>query len=61
MINIALIFAETVLCYLALTLLFKKYKTDGLYVFVIIATFIASVMNLKEISIMNIESIMKLI
>ncbi len=55
MINIALIFAETVLCYLALTLLFKKYKTDGLYVFVIIATFIASVMNLKEISIMNIS------
>lgn len=55
MINVALIFAETVLCYLALILLFKKYKTDGLYVFAIIATFVACVMNLKEISIMNVN------
>lgn len=54
MINLALIFAETIVCYLAFILLSKKYKTDGIYVFTIIATFIACVMNLKTIDIMNI-------
>ena len=53
MINIALVLVESIICYIVFTLLFKKYKTDGIYVFAIIATFIACVMNLKTISIMN--------
>lgn len=55
MINFALITAETIICYLVLVLLYRKYKTDGLYVFAIIATFISCVMNLKTIAIMNIS------
>ena len=55
MINIALVLVESIICYIVFTLLFKKYKTDGIYVFAIIATFIACVMNLKTISIMNIS------
>ena len=54
MINTILIFAETILCYIAFVVLYKKYKTDGLYIFAIFATFIACVMNLKTIEIMNI-------
>lgn len=54
MINTILIFAETILCYIAFVALYKKYKTDGLYIFAIFATFIACVMNLKTIEIMNI-------
>lgn len=54
MINTILIFAETILCYIAFVMLYKKYKTDGLYIFAIFATFIACVMNLKTIEIMNI-------
>ena len=55
MINIALIVLETIICYVMFILLYKKYKTDGLYVFAIIATFISCIMNLKAISIMNIS------
>lgn len=54
MINTILIFSETILCYIAFVALYKKYKTDGLYIFAIFATFIACVMNLKTIEIMNI-------
>ena len=54
MINTILIFAETILCYIAFVVLYKKYKTNGLYIFAIFATFIACVMNLKTIEIMNI-------
>lgn len=54
MINIALIIAEVVSCYIAFIFLQKKYKMDGIYVFAIIATFAACIMNLKTISIMNV-------
>lgn len=47
--NILLIIAEVVVCYLAIMLLNKKYKTDGLYVYAVIATFLSCIMNLKQI------------
>lgn len=52
--NIILIVAEVIICYLAIILLNKKYKTDGLYVYGIIATFISCIMNLKQIDILGI-------
>ena len=52
--NISLIFAEIVISYLAIIILNKKYKTDGLYVYAIIATFISCIMNLKQIDLLGI-------
>lgn len=53
--NIALIVSEVIICYTTLVLLSKKYKTDGIYVYTIIATFMSCIMNLKQISIMSIS------
>jgi len=52
--NLLLILAEVIVCYTAIVFLNKKYKTDGLYVYAIIATFLSCIMNLKQIDIMNI-------
>lgn len=52
--NIILIVAEVIICYFAIILLNKKYKTDGLYVYGIIATFISCIMNLKQIDLLGI-------
>lgn len=52
--NILLIIAEFIICYLAIILLNKKYKTDGLYVYGIIATFLSCIMGLKQIEIMTV-------
>ena len=51
--NIILIIAEVMICYLAILLLNKKYKTDGLYVYAIIATFISCIMSLKQIDLLG--------
>jgi len=51
--NLILILAEVIICYLAIIILNKKYKTDGLYVYAIIATFISCIMNLKQITILE--------
>lgn len=53
--NILLIVGEVITCYSFLIILSKKYKTDGIYVYAIIATFISCIMSLKKISIMNIN------
>ena len=53
--NILLIIGEVIICYVALIVLLKKYKTDGIYVYTIIATFISCIMSLKQIAIMNIS------
>ena len=55
MINILLIIAEAIVSYLSLLLLSKKYKKDGIYIFAIIATFLSCILNLKQISIMNVS------
>lgn len=52
--NLILIIIEVIICYLSLVLLFKKYKTDGIYIYSIIAIIMASIMNLKTISIMSV-------
>ena len=55
MINIILIFIEMIICYVLLLLLFKKFKTDGIYVYGIIATFISCIMSLKQIELMGVN------
>lgn len=52
--NLLLIIAEMLVCYSLMLILSKKYKTDGLYVYGIIATFTTCIMSLKSIDIMNI-------
>ena len=52
--NVILIVAEVFICYFAIILLNKKYKTDGLYVYGIIATFISCIMSLKQIDLLGI-------
>ena len=51
--NVILILLEVIICYLAIIILNKKYKTDGLYVYAIIATFISCIMSLKQITILD--------
>ena len=51
--NLILILAEVIICYIAIILLNKKYKTDGLYVYAIIATFISCIMSLKQITLID--------
>ena len=51
--NIVLIAIETIVCYLMLILLYKKFKTDGVYVFAIIATLMSCILNLKQINIIS--------
>ena len=53
--NIILIVGEIIICYVALLILSKKYKTDGIYVFTIITTFMSCIMSLKQITIMNVN------
>ena len=55
MINPLLIVAETIVSYLLLLILLKKYKTDGIYVFGIIATILSCIIGLKKISIFEIS------
>ena len=52
--NILLIIAEMLVCYSLMLILSKKYKTDGLYVYGMVATFTTCIMSLKSIDIMNI-------
>ena len=53
--NTILIIAESLLAFILLVITAKKYKTDGIYVFGIIATFLACIVGLKKISIMEIS------
>lgn len=53
--NLILIIAEVIVCYFTLLILHKKYKTDGVYVYAIIATFISCIMSLKQIDIFSIS------
>ena len=55
MINIILIFIEMITCYILLLLLCKKFKTDGIYVYGIIATFLSCIMSLKQIELMGVN------
>lgn len=52
--NLLLVLAETLVCYIGIIILNKKYKTDGLYVYAIIATFLSCIMSLKQIDLVSI-------
>lgn len=52
--TIILITSEMIVCYLGIILLNKKYKTDGLYVYGIIATIVSCIMGLKQIDLFNV-------
>ena len=51
--NVILVILEVIICYTSILLLNKKYKTDGLHVYAIIATFISCIMSLKQIDILS--------
>lgn len=51
--NLILILSEVLVCYIAIIILNKKYKTDGLYVYAVIATFMSCIMSLKQITIID--------
>lgn len=55
MINTLLVVAEVFICYTIIIILNKKYKTDGLYVYGIIATFLSCIMSLKQIDVLNVS------
>ena len=55
MLNIILIICEVIVAYIAMILLYKKYKTDGLITYTIIATIISNLMCLKKIDMLNTE------
>lgn len=52
--NVILVIAEVIICYLTIIILNKKYKTDGLYVYAIIATFTSCIMSIKQIDLLSI-------
>lgn len=53
--NILLVVAEVLICYITIIILNKKYKTDGLYVYGIIGTFLSCIMSLKQIDVLNVS------
>ena len=53
--NLILIVSEVLICYILMLILSKKYKTDGLYVYGIIATFISCIMSLKKIEMISVS------
>lgn len=52
--NLILIILEVIVCYVLMIVLYKKYKTDGLYTFGIIATTLSCVMSLKQVDIFGV-------
>lgn len=53
--NIILILIEVIICYTSLLILYKKYRTDGIYVYGIIATFTSCIMSPKQIDLMGVS------
>ena len=53
--NILLVVAEVLISYITIIILNKKYKTDGLYVYGIIGTFLSCIMSLKQIDVLNVS------
>ena len=53
--NAILIIIEVIISYTILVILFKQYKTDGIYVFGIIATILSCILVLKRITIIDIS------
>lgn len=53
--NFIILSLEIILCYIFIIILYKKYKTDGLLSYTIIATIISTFLTRQEIEILNTE------
>lgn len=53
--NIYLLCIEVIICFIAIVILYKNYKLDGLYTYSVIAFILANLMSLKVISIYNFD------
>jgi len=53
--NFIVLGIEVLVCFIAIIILYKKYKTDGLISFVMIATIIATFLSRQEIDVLNTE------
>ena len=51
--NILLLIIEVVISYILLLFVYKKYKEDGIYIWMVISLFISSLMSIKSIEINN--------
>lgn len=53
--SITLLLIETILCFITLLILFKKYKISGIYTYVVVAFMVACLMSLKTITLYNFD------
>lgn len=53
--SLTLLGIETVLCFITLFILYKKYKVEGIYTYTIIAFILSCLMSLKTITIYNFD------
>ena len=51
--TISLLILELILCLITLVFLYKQYKTNGLYIYIIISLILSSLMSLKLTSLFN--------
>ena len=51
--TISLLMLELILCLITLVFLYKQYKTNGLYIYIIISLILSSLMSLKLTSLFN--------
>jgi len=58
--NLGLLFIETILVYFSILLLYKYFKQDGLYIFIILGCILFNVLLLKSIEILSYESVLGL-
>ena len=55
MINVILLIFEVIFSYVFLLYTYKKYKEDGIYIWIVIAFILSSLMCIKHIEINNIN------
>lgn len=53
--NFVILGLEILVCYISIILLYRKYKTDGLFSYAIITTIISTFLSRQEIDILNTE------
>ncbi len=58
--NLAILFIEVILVYLAILLLYKFFKKEGLYIFAVLGSFISTILLYKTIDILSYESVLSI-
>ncbi len=53
--SLVLLTIETILCFLTIIILYKKYQSEGIYAYTIIASLLSCLMSLKTITIYNFD------